>query len=166
VVVSIRWRKNVSSNCISATPSSSNSEGTSLDYTHASKELQPFVCHRIKLWFCFMFKSPHLVLNYKTMKSLVVHDHNLMWICAIFIRLPKTGFPCHLTGRSAPCAARSALTPLFFLFLVLFFATAAYSNLSLRWVFYRSSMSKPNFLSITNLCDIVLCSSIKGALSH
>ena len=133
--------------------------------THASKELQPFVCHRIKLWLCFLYKSPHLVLNYKTMKSLV-HDHNLMWICAIFIRLPKTGFPCHLTGRSAPCAARSALTPLFFLFLVLFFATAAYSNPSLRWVFYRSSMSKPNFLSITNLCDIVLCSSIKGALSH
>ena len=48
VVVPICWRKNVSSNCISATPSSSNSEGTSLDNTHASKELEPFVCHKIK----------------------------------------------------------------------------------------------------------------------
>jgi len=166
VVVSICWRKNVSSNCISAATPSSNSEGTSLDYTHASKELQSFVCHRTKLCFCFLYKSPHLVLNYKTRNLFAIHDHNLMCIRAIFIRLPKTEFPCHLTGHSAPFAARSALIPLFFLFLVLFFATAAYSNLSLRWVFYISSMSKPNFLSTTNLCDIVLCFSIKGALSH
>jgi len=46
-------------------------------------------------------------------------------------RLPKTESPCQLTKRSAPCAARSAPTPLFFLFLVLYFATAAYSSPSL-----------------------------------
>jgi hypothetical protein len=81
-----------------------------------------------------------------------VLGYSLIWVSVIFIRLPKTEFPCHLTGRFAPYAARSAITLLFFLFLVLFFATAAYLSLYLRWGFYHikclPNIFHLNYLSI------------------
>ena len=83
---------------------------------------------------CVVFSIVHIFCVKLLITKPLVHDYNFKWVCNIFIRLPKMESPYQLTRRSAPCAARSAPTLLFFLFLVLYFATAAYSSPSLRWV--------------------------------
>jgi len=138
VVVPIRWRKNVSSDCIPTAASTTNSKGISIYSTLAARAASIFLWHSQPMilqvfWNvnCVVFSVVHIFCVKLLITKPLVHDYNFKWVCNIFIRLPKMESPYQLTRRSAPCAARSAPTLLFFLFLVLYFATAAYSSPSL-----------------------------------